>query len=175
MDIQSLINYDAVNSQVIGIIVTIPITGYENQQVVVKHFRCESCEFRPEFGQYEKFCSRCGNKIIYITEKLKRFANKECTEYSMVKVPLPDIRSEMCEIGLKEHLPFDDDNLDCWKFVYKEYLTICNRDYFIPFVEKLNLKNIVTDLKEAKEKLKTILEKYNGNVFFGIAGQFSDF
>jgi hypothetical protein len=38
----------------------------------------------------------------------------------------------------------------------------------------LDLEKIQKDLEEAKVKFKDIIEKYNGCVVFGVAGQFTD-
>jgi len=163
------INYGSIDSQTVGIIIVIPVTGTEEQPVVAKHNRCEKCE--RESQNYDKFCSFCGGKIVEVTEKLK-CGNGYVTE----SVPLPDVRKEMKELGIEYHLPFGEDLEDDseWKFVFKCYETIGHRRHFCPFLKELNIKQIQTDLEEAKEKFKKILKKYKGKVVFGIAGDFAD-
>jgi len=165
------INYSSVDSQTVGIIIVIPVTGIEAQPIIAKYDRCEKCE--RQANNYEKFCPTCGGKIVEVTDKLKRFGNYETED-----VPLPDVRKEMTDLGIEYHLPFNEncdieDNM-VWKFVFKSYMTLGDQDYYRPFLEEFDLKQIQNDLDEAKEKFKTVLDKYNGKVVFGIGGEYSD-
>jgi hypothetical protein len=178
MNYIDFINYGSVDSQTIGIIIVIPVTGVEAQPVIAKYNRCDKCERQSQ--NYDKFCSHCGGKIIEVTEKVKvKYGNGYETEcYETEYVPIPDVRKEMNELGIENHLPFDEDYDEeanpVWKFVFKDYKTIGHRSDFIPFLEELDLKKIQADLKKAKEKFKAVIEKYNGKVVFGIAGDFAD-
>jgi hypothetical protein len=168
MNYLNSINDGSVDSQTVGIIIVIPVTGTEEQPLIARYERCEGCE-RPA-RNFEKFCSHCGGKIVEVTDKIK-FGNKYETE----NVPLPDVRKEMEELGIESHLPFGEDrDEDSWKFVFKCYETIGHRSHFCPFLHELDIKQIQADLEEAKEKFKEILKKYNGKVVFGIAGEFAD-
>ncbi|MCK9567622.1 hypothetical protein M0R72_01570 [Candidatus Pacearchaeota archaeon] len=161
------INYESVDAQTIGIIIVIPVTGMEKRPFIATYHKCEGCERQ---AQYENFCSKCGGKIIEVTEKVKYH-----NSYQMEDVPIPDVRQEMNDLGIENHLPFNEDQEDMvWKFVFKCYATIGDRSYHVPFIEELDLKQIHSDLEEAKEKFKEVLEKYNGKVVFGIAGDFAD-
>lgn len=163
------INYESVDSQAVGIIIVIPVTGVEERPVIAKYNRCEKCE--REAGNYEKFCSFCGGQIVEVTDKIKIGNDRYTTE----NVPLPDVRQEMKDLGIEYHLPFSEDEESMeWKFAFKCYTTIGDSHYHTPFLEELDLKQIQDDLKEAKKKFKNILEKYNGKVVFGIAGDFAD-
>jgi len=167
MNYHNSINYGSVDSQTVGIIVVIPVTGTEEHPVIATYNRCESCERQAR--NYEKFCSHCGGKIVEVTDKVK-FGNK----YEMENVPLPDVRKEMAELGIEEHLPREDCDDGAWKFVFKCYETIGHRSHFCPFLEELDIKQIQADLEEAKDKFKNILKKHNGKVVFGIAGDCAD-
>jgi hypothetical protein len=174
MEYLNTINCEHIDAQTVGIIVVIPVAGTEDQPVIATYNRCEKCEKQSK--NYDNFCSHCGGKIIEVTEKIKHGNGYE-TEYETEVVPLPDVRKEMAELGIKHHLPFGEDfeeNSVVWKFVFKAYATIGHQSYFRPFLEELDIKQIQDDLEEAKEKFKNILEKYNGKVVFGIAGDFAD-
>lgn len=145
----------------------IPVTGVEERPVIATYNKCEKCE-RP--WNYEKFCSFCGGKIIEVTDKIKLSRDRYTTE----DVPLPDVRQEMKDLGIEDHLPFEEDDRMVWKFVFKCYTTIGNDNHHQPFLEELDIKQIQSDIKEAKEKFKDVLEKHNGKVVFGIAGEFAD-
>lgn len=163
------INYGPVDAQVIGIIIVIPITGLEDRPVIATYKRCEKCERQSD----DEFCSKCGGKIIEVTNKIKTFDDGYDTE----EIPIPDVREEMAELGIKNHLTFGEgyDVEDMvWKFVFKSYAVIGDRKYFQPFLEKLDLNRINKDLNEAKEKFKKIIKKYNGKIVFGIAGAHVD-
>lgn len=170
MKIFNLINRESVDAQVIGIIILIPITSVEEQPLIGTFNKCKKCDAQSD-NIYSKFCSICGSEIIEVTEQLKYFGYVKTQ-----KVPLPDVREEIKNLINKEHLPFNDyiGTNDYWKFVYKEYKTIGHRSDFVSFVEEFDIKQIKNDLKEANIKLKKILEKYNGKVIFGIAGDFAD-
>jgi hypothetical protein len=168
MNFINSINYESVDAQTIGIIIVIPVIGVEEQPVIATYNRCEKCE--REARHYDKFCSICGGQIVEVTDKIKTHDG-----YTTEDVPIPDVRKEMAELGIENHLPFDEDLEGMvWKFVFKCYATIGNSNYFTPFLEELDLKQIQNDLDEAKEKFKTVIEKYNGKVVFGIAGEFAD-
>lgn len=169
------INVGSVDSQTVGIIIIIPVTGTEEQPLIARYDRCEVCECPAR--NFEKFCSHCGGKIVEVTDKIKFFTDKIkfCTKYETENIPLPDVRKEMAELGIESHLPFGEDRDEgSWKFVFKCYETIGHRSHFYPFLKELNIKQIQADLEEAKEKFKNILDKYNGKVVFGIAGDFAD-
>lgn len=163
------INYEPVDAQTIGIIIVIPVTGIEARPVIATYKRCEKCE-RESRGNYDEFCSFCGGKIIEVTDKVKTH-----NTYMTEDVPLPDVRQEMNDLGIKNHLPFGEYVESMfWKFVFKEYVTIGHRQYYIPFLEELNIEQIQHDLEEAKDKFSEVIKKYNGKVVFGIAGEFAD-
>lgn len=174
MQYHDTINTESVDTQVVGILVIIPVTDSEMKPIVVTHSRCEKCE-REKYG-YGEFCSHCGGKIIEVTENLKQFSG----EIAQQSVPIPDARNEMRELGIESHVPFREDFADViedgieWVFVAKEYTAIGDRGYFEPFLEELNLQQIQEDLAEAKEKFKDVIQKYNGKVVFGITGEHTD-
>lgn len=176
----NLINNDeGVDGQVIGIIVTFPITGEEEQAIIVTHEKCKKCQ-RERCG-YGNFCSQCGGEFHTVTEEQKDYRGKVSTQ----KIPLPDVREDMKALGIEEHLPMEIDQhqdyktkkwvyTDCWKFVYKEYKTVGHRSDFVPFLNKLDIEQIQKDLEEAKEKFKAVLKKHKGHVIFGVAGVHAD-
>lgn len=170
MQYHDTINKESVDTQVVGILVVIPVTGSEMKPIMITHSRCEKCE--REQHRYGEFCSHCGGKIIEVTENLKQFRG----EIAQQPVPIPDVRSEMKELGIESHVPFREDFSNVieygieWVFVAKEYVVIGDGDYFKPFLEELNLQQIQEDLMEAKEKFKDVIQKYNGRVVFGITG-----
>lgn len=173
MQYHDLINTESVDSQVVGILVVIPVTNSEMKPIVVTHERCEKCK-REQHG-YGEFCSHCGGKIIEVTENLKQFRD----EIAQQSVPIPDVRNEMKELGIESHVPFREDFKDIkdgieWVFVAKEYATIGDRNYFKPFLDELDLLQIQEDLAEAKEKFKEVIQKYNGRVVFGITEDHTD-
>lgn len=162
------INYEPVDAQTIGIIIVIPVTGIESRPVIATYNRCEKCE-RESRGNYDKFCPVCGGQIIEVTDKIKTHG-----DYMTENIPLPDVRQEMNNLGIENHLPFGEEEDMVWKFVFKNYATIGHRQYYVPFLEELDLEQIQRDLKEAKEKFGEVIKKYNGKVVFGIAGDFAD-
>ena len=171
MNYLNSINYGSVDAQVIGIIIIIPVTDIEEQPVIAKYNKCDKCEIQSR--NYDKFCSHCGGKIIEVTEKVKRGNNNYETE----DVPIPDVRKEIADLGIEKHLPFGGDyDLEdmVWKFVFKSYATIGDTNHLNPFLDELDIKQIQDDLNEAKEKFKSVIEKYNGKVVFGIAGEYAD-
>lgn len=160
------INYESVDAQTIGIIIVIPVTGIESRPIIATYNRCEKCERE---SRYNKFCSFCGGQIIEVTDKLKIGGG-----YKTEDIPLPDVRQEMNDLGIENHLPFEYEEDMVWKFVFKCYTTIGGDKYHVPFLEELDLEQIQRDLKEAKEKFGEMIKKYNGKVVFGIAGEFAD-
>lgn len=156
------ININQVDSQVLGILVLVPITSIDSERIKKTSLACSNCHKR----SYSKFCPECGGKII----------ETEC-EGSYIEVkPLPDVRQEMEELGIVNHLPFSEEieEGDYWRFLVKEYETIGHRSFFEPFHKEYDINLIKSDLDEAKEKFKTILDKYNGEVIFGLAGECVD-
>jgi hypothetical protein len=186
IQIHDLINKGNIDSQVVGIIITFPITGEERQPITITHEKCKKCERQKGYGN---FCSHCGGEFHTVTEHMKD-GNRSWTGRTArtQTIPLPDVRAEMKELGIENHLPMEvevdqyrpNDEVpyeytDEWKFVYVEYETLGHRSHYSqPFLEVLDLKKIQKDLEEAKVKFKDILEKYNGRVVFGIAGQHTD-
>jgi hypothetical protein len=167
MNYINTINYESVDAQTIGIIIVIPVTGIESRPIIATYNRCEKCE--RIFGNYDKFCSFCGGQIIEVTDKLKRGGR-----YTTENVPLPDVRQEINDLGIENHLPFgnyDDVESMVWKFIFKKYASIGDDKYHVPFLEELDLKQIQRDLTEAKKKFGEVIKKYNGKVVFGIAGE----
>jgi hypothetical protein len=167
----NLINDASIDSHVIGIIITFPIIGEEEQPVIGTFEKCKKCDTQK--NGYGKFCSNCGGEFHTVTESVKDWGKVRTQQ-----VPLPDVRAEMKELGIKNHLPMDLDNLEDleeeWKFVYIEYKCLGHRSSYGPFLDELDLEKIQKDLEEAKVKFKDIIEKYNGCVVFGVAGQFTD-
>lgn len=184
MQYHNVVSVENVDSQVVGILVVIPVTGSKKEPLVATFKKCEKCEGIQ--NGYGEFCSFCGGKYIEVTESPKRSGGRRTytdePEVAMQIVPLPDVRAEMKELGIDNHVTFGDDVFyedaiedDCnWIFVVKEYLTIADRDFFQPFLEELDLQQIQNDLTEAKEKFKDVIAKYNGKVVFGLTGEHSD-
>jgi hypothetical protein len=167
MQYHDTINTVSVDSQTIGILVIIPVTGTEEQPIIATYKKCEKCKI--ESRQYENFCSHCGGKIIEVTEQPKN---------QVQEIPLPDVRNEMKELGIEIHSPFredfgDGDGAD-WVFVIKGYTTLGHRSDFEPFIKELDIQQIQNDLIIAKDKFKDIITKYNGKVVFGIVGEHTD-
>lgn len=178
MKMHDLINDENVDSQVVGIIVTIPMTGVKKEPIIITHKVCEKCDREEVYGN---FCKHCGGKIVEKTEPWK-YGNETREQ----EVPQPDVREEMKALGMEYHLPMEISRYqktskskavytDTWKFVYKSYALLGHRSHYRSFVEKLDLAQIQKDLEEAKQKLKPVLKKYKGSqVIFGIAGQHTD-
>jgi hypothetical protein len=172
-DVISTVNVD---SQVLGILVVIPVTGSKKEPLMATFNKCDKCG-RLQNG-YGEFCSHCGGKYIEVTESPKNYRgdNQEQT------VPIPDVRAEMKELGIENHVTFGEDSIgegfiedDCnWVFIVKEYITLGDYNYYRPFVKEFDLQQIQNDLAEAKEKFKDITAKYNGKVVFGLTGEHVD-
>jgi hypothetical protein len=177
MQYHNVISTVNVDSQVLGILVVIPVTGSKKEPLMATFKKCDKCGRLQNWGS-ELFCSTCGGKFIEVTEFPKNYRgdNQEQT------VPIPDVRAEMKELGIENHVTFGEDSIsedfiedDCnWIFVIKEYLALGNQDYFQPFLKELDLQQIQNDLAEAKEKFKEITAKYNGKVVFGLTGDHVD-
>jgi hypothetical protein len=165
------INYNCVDSQVIGILVIVPVVGIKNEPIIETYNRCSTCERQPV--HYAKFCSICGGQIVEVTDKIKYY-----NSFVSQNIPLPDVRKEMADLGIEDHLPFseDEDTSDenfVWKFVFKSYAALGHRTDYMSYLQKLDIEQISSDLEEAKEKFKSIIEKHDAKIVFGIAGDFA--
>ncbi len=139
------INTNTVDSQSVGILVVIPVTGIKEESALFTFHKCEKC--KREILGMDKFCSNCGGKIIEVTEH-KEYGGKLVTQ----EIPIPDVREEMNQLGIKYHLPFDEcfEEDSNWVFLIKEYTTFGHRSYFSPFLEEYDLKQIQKDLKKCQ-------------------------
>lgn len=176
MQYHNMINTESVDSQILGILVVIPVTGSKTEPIIATFEKCDKCG-RLQQG-YGEFCSSCGGKFIEVTESPMNYRG----DIEEQNVPVPDIRAEMKELGIDNHVTFGEDSIgkdfvedDCnWVFIVKEYKTLGDDTYFRPFLEELDVQQIQNDLAEAKEKFKDVITKYNGKVVFGLTGDHVD-
>lgn len=169
MQYHDIVNQQGVDAQVLGILVVVPVTGFETKPQIITHKRCENCE---KESTHDNFCSHCGGKIVEVTEPRKSYG-QVCTQ----QVPVPDVRQEMSALGIDEHLPFDEyyEDDDCqWVFVYKNYKTIGHRSDFQVFLDEFNITDIKDDIERAQTKFEDVIKKYNGRVVFGLASSNED-
>lgn len=175
MQYHNTISTENIDSQILGILVIIPVTGTKEEPLIATFKKCDKCG-RLQNG-YGEFCSHCGGKYIEVTESPKNYRGDNQKQV----VPVPDVRAEMKELGINNHVTFGKDlkdafiKCDCnWVFIVKEYITLGDDNYFRPFIKEFNLLQIQNDLVEAKEKFKDVITKYNGKVVFGLTGEHVD-
>lgn len=149
-----------IDSQVIGIIIRVPIIGFDERELDQINNKCEKCEriAKPS----EKFCSNCGGKNIETIES--------CI-YTQI-IPIPDLRKDMNVFGVKKYAPFNEEieKEKYWNFIYKEYFVIESRNSFEPFIYNINLKQVNIDIELAKDIFKNIIKRHKAEVNFSVIG-----
>ena len=152
------LNSNNIDSQVIGILLVVPITIKE-KTITKTELGCD-CRAVHCIGGINKYCSICG----------KEFENKE--RQSIKLLPEPDLRSELGDNYQPVDLDCDDD--DKMVFILKEYITIGDRSHFSTFVKELNISTISSDLDSYIKKYKTLCKKHEAKIIFGVTGAFTD-
>lgn len=166
-----------------GIVMIVPITGWQEENIIVKRMRCSSCNTQSEIlGQRysyvngekkatNSYCQYCGNVIVEVTEK------SEFTQH----VPIPDIREDLKALklsycSLDEEDDFDEDNDDCqWVILLKRYDSISLDDRGNNTVATFSILEIEEDIKHFKEKYSEFLAKYNAKISFGTASDHREY